>query len=150
MDDLTEALTLAARLDELAEEQTREVRAEDYPAGSVEAFLRAEFEAPETLLLVAREEGTSAALGLCLVGPGREPLTGESTPLILVLHVEPAQRHQSLAGQLVAAAERHLAQRGQTRLAGRVGAGDDALISIGERRGFIRRWEWVERGLHSA
>jgi ribosomal protein S18 acetylase RimI-like enzyme len=143
--ELGEALSLAERLDELGAEQTSEFREEPYPVGSARAFLEAELAAPETLFLVAESAAGRADLGLLLVGPLQEPLTRERIPLLLLLHVSSEVRHRGLARELVAEAWAQLSARGATRFAGRVGHNDDALISMGERWGFTRRWEWIER-----
>ena len=143
--ELSEALALADRLDELGAEQSSDFREDPYPLGSARAFLEAELSAPETLLLVAESAAGEADLGLLLVGPLQEPLTRERVPLLLLLHTSPEVRHRGLARELVAEAWAQLAARGATRFAGRVGHNDDALISMGERWGFTRRWEWIER-----
>jgi ribosomal protein S18 acetylase RimI-like enzyme len=142
---LAEALELAERIDDLGTQQTAEFRDEPYPRGAARALLEAELEAPESVLLVAESAAGQADLGLCLVGPFVDPLTRERTPTVLLLHVDSAARHRGLAKALVAEAWSQLVARGATRLAGRVGHNDDALISMGERWGFTRRWEWIER-----
>lgn len=145
LDTLDDALALAGRLDLLAAEQQDEFRDEPYPEGAAAAFLRDELAAPETVLLVAERQPGAADLGLCLVGPAQDPLTRERVPTLLLVHVHPEVRHRGLARALVEEAWSHLAARGATRFAARVGHNDDALISMGERWGFTRRWEWIER-----
>ena len=82
---------------------------------------------------------------MCLVGPLEDPLLESRLPLVLVLYVDSAVRHRGLAGLLVEAASRELADRGIPRLAARAGHNDDALISMGERWGFTRLWELMLR-----
>jgi ribosomal protein S18 acetylase RimI-like enzyme len=82
---------------------------------------------------------------VCLVGPLVDPLRGESLPTVLVLHVDPALRHRGVAHELIEEATRVLAARGLQRLAARVGHNDDALISMGERWGFVRSWGLMVR-----
>ncbi len=142
---LEQALELAGHLDALGAEQLAEFREDPYPAGSARAFLEAELSQPQTVLLVAESEDGLADLGLCLVGASLEPLTRERTPTVLLLHVDSSVRHRGLAKALIEEASAQLSERGERRLAGRVGHNDDALISMGERWGFTRRWEWIER-----
>ena len=85
--------------------------------------------------------GLDCDLGLCLVGPFEDPLTAERTPMVLALYVEPAVRHRGLARALVDEARAVLAERGFHRLAARAGHNDDALVSMGERWGYVRQWE---------
>jgi GNAT superfamily N-acetyltransferase len=65
--------------------------------------------------------------------------------MVLVLYVEPDARHRGVARALVEEATRLLAARGLRRLAARAGHNDDALISMGERWGFVRQWELMLR-----
>ena len=51
-----------------------------------------------------------------------------------------------MARARVAAAQEALAERGITRLGARVEHNDDARISMGERWGWIRGWEWMDSG----
>ncbi|MCB9916578.1 MAG: GNAT family N-acetyltransferase [Planctomycetes bacterium] len=143
--DLETARPLAGRLDALGAEQSAEHRDEPWPQGAALAFLEAELGAPETVLLVAESAPGAGDLGLCLVGAFVEPLTRERVPTVLLLHVDRRVRHRGLARALVEECTAQLAERGLARLAGRVGHNDDALISMGERWGFTRRWEWMER-----
>jgi len=65
--------------------------------------------------------------------------------MVLILFVSPSARHGGLAGALVEAATAELAGRGIPLLAARAGHNDDALISMGERWGFVRQWELMVR-----
>ena len=79
--------------------------------------------------------------GLCLTVPFEDPLTGEILPMIVILRVDPNLRHRGIARALVDDARSILAERGHGILAARAGHNDDALISMGERWGFLRHWE---------
>ena len=68
-----------------------------------------------------------------------------SVPMILVLHVETAWRHRGVARALLERVSELLAARGVRGLAARVGHNDDALISMGERWGFVRTFELMAR-----
>jgi len=115
------------------------------PDDFFERFLAAHFEAPETLLLIAETEAGAADIGFVLVGPHTDPLSGVRTPMILILSVDSSYRHRGLAGTLVREARRVLARRGFEQLAARTPHGDDPLIAMGERWGFVRSWEFLAR-----
>jgi ribosomal protein S18 acetylase RimI-like enzyme len=142
---LEEALELAPDLDRRAAEFMAQFSDEPFPTGATEHFLRRHFDAPETVLLVARDRKNSERLGLCLTGPLEDPLLGQRVPMVLVLHIESAARHRGVARQMVDMVSELLASRGLTRLAARVGHNDDALISMGERWGFVRIWDLMLR-----
>ena len=108
-----------------------------------DGVLEQQLDRPETLLLQARDGDET--LGLCLIGPLVDPLMGTATPTVLVLHVAPSWRHRGLARALVQAASDTLKERGVAGLSARVGHNDDALISMGERWGFVRHWELLLR-----
>lgn len=136
---LDEALTHSLQLDRSAADFHAQCSDAPYPKGAAERCLRERFAAPETALVVAEEGGR--AWGLCLTGPFRDPLLGTTLPMLLVLHVDPALRHRGVATELVQEAQRALGERGLYSLAARAGHNDDALISMGERWGFVRSWE---------
>lgn len=141
IDSLDDARALAPRLDELAEAALGEYRDDPLPAGVALRLLERAFGEPECVLLVAETAVGRGDLGLCLVGPLEDPLSGERLPMILLLYVEPEVRHRGLARALVDEARSVLAERGFSRLAARAAHNDDALISMGERWGFTRQWE---------
>lgn len=142
---LSEALTLAPALDRGLAERAREFQDEPLPAGLARAFLGTHFDAPETVLVAAGSAAGASDLGLCLTAPFRDLVLGTSVPLIRVLSVAPAHRHRGVARALVDAVTRVLAARGIAKLAAQVGHNDDALISMGERWGFVRHWELMLR-----
>jgi GNAT superfamily N-acetyltransferase len=141
---LAAARAHCARLDAAAAEFHAQFSDQPYPKGSAERFLARHFEAPETVLMAAFVPGGDVPVGLCLVGPSEDPLSGERLPVVLVLHVDPNLRHRGIATALVAQARQVLLRRGLDRLAARAGHNDDALISMGERWGFVRAWEWMQ------
>jgi GNAT superfamily N-acetyltransferase len=134
------ALELASALDRAAEDAMREFRDAPLPAEVGRRLVERSFGAPESLLLLAEEEEGPFA-GLLATAPFEDPLTGELVPMIVLCYVEPAFRHRGLARALVFEALRLLARRGLSRVAARAGHNDDALISMGERFGFVRHWE---------
>ena len=139
--DPAQALALAERLDTAAAEFNTQFSDDVFPKGASERFIRRHFDAPQTALVVAEAEPRGEPLGICLVGPLTDPLLGTTLPLVLVLYVDPTLRHRGIAGELIQDVERILASRGITKLAARAGHNDDALISMGERWGFVRSVE---------
>jgi len=82
-----------------------------------------------------------ARLGYCVVVPLADPLTGMETPFIAALEVDRNYRHRGLARSMVDAVASEMKRRGHHELAARAGHNDDALISMGERWGFVRSHE---------
>ena len=70
-------------------------------------------------------------------------LSAERLPMVLVLHVDPQLRHRGIASAMIEQSRHLLASRGCARLAARAAHNDDALISMSERWGFVRAWEWM-------
>ena len=144
IDSLEAALEYAGRLDQAATATLTEVGEGPLRAGASAEFLRDAFEEAETALLVAEEAGVE--VGICLTGAWREPLSGDRFAAVLALHVDPDLRHRGIARSLVGHAVTLLAQRGVERLGARVEHNDDARISMGERWGWTRAWEWMDSG----
>ena len=146
--DATETHALLPRLEAVAAELMGEFRDEPLPEGAVGRLLQRKGQEPQTLLLRA-DAGpggpTPEPLGLLLTAPFEDPLTGERVPLIVLLHVRSDLRHRGIARRLVEKALQTLAERGIDRMAARAGHNDDALISMGERWGFVRSWEFMLR-----
>lgn len=136
---------MSERLNRYADEVTREFRDEPLPPDVGRRLIERSFDADECVLLVAEEQGE--VHGLCLTAPLFDPLTGESVPVIVLLNVESQARQRGLARALAEQTQRLLARRGHRRLAARAGHNDDALISMGERWGYLRHWELM---LHEA
>lgn len=137
----SEAHALSPRIDACAAAAMAEYRDTPLPEQVGARFIARHFDERETLLLVAESAAGAADLGLCLVGPFEDPLTAERQPMVLVLYVDPSVRHRGLARELVEEARSILAERGMPVLAARAAHNDDALISMGERWGFVRQWE---------
>lgn len=137
----TEAHELSAHIDEVAAEALSEFRDQPLPVEMSARFVASRFDEPETVLLVAESKPGAHDLGVCLIGAFEDPLTAERTPMVLVLHVDPAVRHRGLARALVDEARVILGERGFRTLAARAAHNDDALISMGERWGYVRQWE---------
>ena len=144
IDSLEGALERAERLDEAASNNLAEIGEGPLRSGASADFLRGSFEEAETSLLVAEEGG--AEVGVCLTGAWREPLSGDRFAAVLALYVDPGMRHRGVARALVAQARALLAERGGERLGARVEHNDDARISMGERWGWTRAWEWMDSG----
>jgi len=111
----------------------------------VERFLDANFDAPETVLMVAGSSPGASDLGLCLSGPFVDPLSGERLPMVLVLSVDPSVRHRGLARAMLDELREILHERSFAQLAARTAHGDDARVSMGERLGLLRAWEILVR-----
>ena len=139
---LREAMTLADAIDRYAREVGAEFR-DDPPAPGVgQRLIEAHFDARETVIALARGD-REEPLGMCVTIPFQDPLFGDVVPFVAVLFVGPDYRHRGLAGHLIKSVRETLAERGLNALAGRAGHNDDALISMGERWGFVRQWEWM-------
>jgi ribosomal protein S18 acetylase RimI-like enzyme len=136
---LTEALTYSERLELAAAALHAQFSDDALPPETIASFLKRSFGARETLLVAAEADGK--AWGLLLTGPFTDPLFGTTAPLVLVLTVDPSLRHRGVASELVHEAEAILKERGLPTLAARAAHNDDALISMGERWGFVRAWE---------
>ena len=139
--DPAEAHGFAGLVDSVAAAFESEWSDEPFPEGAARRFLEERWEDPETLLLVARGAAPERPSGLMLTGALEDPLSRRRTPVVLALWVDPGARHRGVATRLVARARELLAARGFTGLAARAGHNDDALISMGERWGFVRIWE---------
>ncbi|MSR63488.1 MAG: GNAT family N-acetyltransferase [Planctomycetes bacterium] len=97
--------------------------------------------ARESLLVVAEPKEVARPLALAASAPFEDPLTGEVQALVVLLYTDPSIRQRGVARGLVQELRRALAARGVTELLARAAHNDDALISMGERWGFVRTWE---------
>jgi GNAT superfamily N-acetyltransferase len=140
-----EARGIASWLERAAADSAGSLQAGPLTAGAVERLLDEHFAARECLLLEAREFDGGAPRGACLTVPFRDPLTQAVLPMIVVLYVEPSLRRLGVARAMVQEAGRLHAHRGSPSIAARAGHNDDALISMGERWGFVRAWELLVR-----
>jgi len=138
-----QALELAPDFEPLLLEALETMLPSEAGSGALTAFLERAFDEPETLLLVARERGDERVWGLCLVGAFVDPFTAERLPMLLALWVDPGLRHRGVARALQAEARRLLVERGQSSFCTRAAYNDDALVSMAERWGYVRQWEWM-------
>lgn len=145
IEDPGEAIELSSALEAYVAQATADVRDGPLPEGTCRRFFERSFGEKETVLLVAETRPGRADLGACITGPFEDPLVGSRVPMVLVLFVSPSARHRGLAKALVERATERLASRGLHTLAARAGHNDDALISMGERWGFVRQWEIMLR-----
>ena len=134
---------LGVELDAYVAQATDEYRDNAPPEGTGQAMLERALQSPEGLVLVAEREGQR--IGYCVVGPLIDPVVGDRWPMVLALWVHPEFRHRGLAGTLMERARADLMARGYGFLAARAGHNDDALISMGERWGFVRHWDLMVR-----
>jgi GNAT superfamily N-acetyltransferase len=141
---LAEALALAPRLDAAGAGFHAQLSDEPFPGGASERLLAERFDAPQTVLVGAFRPGGGDPLGLCLVAPFEDPHTLQRLPMVVVLQVDDAARHRGVARALVEEAQAVLGRRGLRVLAARAAHNDDALISMGERWGFVRAWELMQ------
>lgn len=144
IDSIAEAAELGEHLDKAATANLAGIEHEPIEPGAALRFFEAESARDETGLWVARDG--DSVLGLCLTGAWVAPLSGERMATILALYVEPNHRHQGVAKALVQAAQAGLRARGISHIGARVEHNDDARISMGERWGWTRGWEWLDSG----
>jgi len=95
----------------------------------------------ESVLVVAEPREVSRPLALAASAPLEDPLTGEMRALVVLLYTDPSIRQRGVARALIGELRRALAARGVQELWARAAHNDDALISMGERWGFVRSWE---------
>lgn len=100
----------------------------------------------EALLVVAEPREVERPLALAASAPFEDPLTGEVRALMVLLYTDPSIRQRGVARALTQELRRLLAARGVAELWARAGHNDDALISMGERWGFVRAWELMSAG----
>ena len=144
VNSLEQALERAASLDLAVTDSLAEIEHEPIAEGATAKFLERAFDEDETVLMVATEGGRE--VGSSLTGAWTEPLSGERMAGVLALYVHPDVRHQGIARALIAATRDALLERGVERLGARVEHNDDARISMGERWGWTRTWEWMDSG----
>ncbi len=143
--DLGSAHDLASQLDTYIRDVMRDLRDEPPPTGAGESLLERSFDSEAGVVLTAHLLGDPNRVGFCVTGPLVDPLVGDSLPMVLALWVDPAWRHRGMARALVGRAREELAGRGFPDIAARAAHNDDALISMGERWGFIRSYEVMVR-----
>lgn len=95
----------------------------------------------EAMLVVAEPREVDRPLALAASAPFEDPLSGEVRALMVLLYTDPSIRQRGVARALTQELRRLLAARGVPELWARAAHNDDALISMGERWGFVRAWE---------
>tara|TARA_R110002126_G_scaffold19349_4_gene72520 strand:- start:1087 stop:1545 length:459 start_codon:yes stop_codon:yes gene_type:complete len=135
---------LATAIDAYATQAMSEFRDGLTASGVGARVLAQAIEASEGVVVTAHG-ADGARLGYCVVVPFPDPLLGDRMPMVVALFTETDYRHRGLAAQMIASARRDLESRGHMELAARAGHNDDALISMGERWGFVRSWELMVR-----
>jgi len=129
----------------LLEQAVREVSGASGTGGRTPAELAQRYLARlgtrEALLVVAEPREVARPLALAASAPFEDPLTGEVGAVIVLLYTDPSIRQRGVARALTQELRRALATRGVTELWARAQHNDDALISMGERWGFVRAWE---------
>jgi ribosomal protein S18 acetylase RimI-like enzyme len=145
IEDLASALELSPALEAYASQATAEFRDGPLKEGTCRRFFAKNFSEAETVFVVAETGKGKCDLGVCVSGPFEDPLTGSRASMVLILFVSPNARHQGLAARLVEEVSKALQERGIQSLAARAAHNDDALISMGERWGFVRTWEMMVR-----
>jgi GNAT superfamily N-acetyltransferase len=111
-----------------------------------ERFVREALGGRDALLLLARGPGP-VDLGVLFAAASVNPFLGTSVPFVYALFVRPENRRAGVAAALLARAEQVYRTRGYGDLAAEVPYQDDALISMGERRGYVREREWMTKDL---
>lgn len=127
----------------LLEQAVREIDGDATP-GRAAALARRTLERlgpREALLVVAEPREVARPLALAASAPWEDPLTGALSAVIVLLYTDPSIRQRGVARALVQELRRSLAARGVGELWARAAHNDDALISMGERWGFVRAWE---------
>ena len=97
----------------------------------------------EAVLVVAEPREVARPLALAASAPFEDALTGEVRALLVLLYTDPSIRQRGVARSLTGELRRALAARGVKELWARAAHNDDALISMGERWGFVRSWEMM-------
>lgn len=97
----------------------------------------------EALLVVAEPREVERPLALAASLPETEPLTGAVRARLVLLYTDPSIRLRGVARALVGELRRELAARGVTELVAQAAHNDDAVISMGERWGFVRTLEML-------
>jgi GNAT superfamily N-acetyltransferase len=109
--------------------------------GRIDAALFAHSGDPALLLLAAEASGSPAGsppVSLLLAVPREDALLGERDAWLRVLFTEPAFRQRGIAASLLRQAEEILAARGVRALVVDALYGDDAIVGLFERRGYMR------------
>ncbi len=137
----------AAEADELspllerAVAETSRAWGEEAAPGTAERFLARSLTRREGMIVVAEDKESGRPIALAASAPFQDPLSGQVRAMVVALYVEQAFRQRGVARALIRELRAALAARGVRGLLARAGHNDDALISMGERWGFVRTWE---------
>lgn len=110
----------------------------------IEAELEANAADRASLLLAAERAddggtaGGGALAGLLLVSPLRDPFTEAADASLRVLYTLPAHRQRGVAASLLERAAELLKARGLSGIRVDAMYGDDAIVGLFERRGYMR------------
>ncbi|HKE01532.1 MAG TPA: hypothetical protein VKE69_11025, partial [Planctomycetota bacterium] len=135
------APVLAGRLAAALAEIYDELPADAGRAARVEREIRARGADPAFLLLAAEPAESppgAPAVGLLLAVPHEDALLGTSSSLLRVLYTEAPFRQRGIATRLLASAGEILTKRGVASMTAEPLYGDDAIVGIFERRGWVR------------
>jgi GNAT superfamily N-acetyltransferase len=113
---------------------------------AAERFVRGALGERSTLLLLAQAPG-APPLGVLFAADAGNPFLGTAVPFLYALYVRPESRRAGVAAALLGRAEGILRARGLRSLSVDVPYQDDARISMGERRGYVREREWMTKDL---
>jgi len=127
----------------LLEQAVREVLGPENqpPAAELARRFLSRLGPPEALLVVAEPREVERPLALAASAPFEDPLTGSVRALLVLLYTDPSIRQRGVARALVGELRRGLLARDVGELWARAAHNDDAVISMGERWGFVRAWE---------
>lgn len=114
---------------------------------SARRFLLRSLGQPGSLLLLAKDEKTKKAIGFLFLAPREDGFLGVRVPFLYLLFVLPEFRRLGAARDLLLRAEKWLVGQGARMLVAPAIHNDDAIISMGERRGYLREREWMVKEL---
>lgn len=112
-------------------------------------FMQSSLGHPSTVLLIARDAKSEQFAGVMFVAARKDPFIGKEDPYIYLLYTVREFRRLGLAATLIDKGEEILRRRGQKSLSAPAGHNDDAIISLGERRGYLREIEFMSKQLES-
>jgi len=101
----------------------------------------------ESVYLLGREEKTGKFAGFLFIARREDSFLATSSPFAYLLFTHPDFRRLGLAASLLVEGEKVLKERGLTKLIAPATHNDDAIISMGERRGYLREREYMVKEL---
>ncbi len=133
-------------------DRIRRAAVENYPEDEVEeaaarAFVRESLAGKGSICLAGYDTGERKLAGVLFAGPYRHSFLAHRDAVIYWLYVWPEYRNLGLASQLLDRAESALAARGVGWLRAHAAHNDDRIISMGERRGYVREIEVMVKEL---